>query len=339
MGQAKALRAHSYFYLAQLFQDEYNPSQEILPVYRSLADQNGPKVAASEIYDLIIKDLTDAVSLLNGYVRDNKSQINKPVAQTILAYVYATTGDYAKALTLSQDVIANGGFTPMQGAELTGGFNQLSTPGWMWGIDLNTNTGVGLLSFWGQIDYYSYSYAGVGDYKAMDDGLYAQIPANDQRKAQFLNAPTNARHLTPWRKFYDPGRVPFGAGTPVQNDIHFYRISEVHLLAAEAAAKSGNEGVARNILRNFMSLRVPDASYVNGLSGTQLLNEIYLQTRIELWGEGKSYLAMKRNKATTVRGTNHLSLQGQSIAHNDNRMTFEIPEAEIQNNPFVNSQN
>jgi hypothetical protein len=70
-----------------------------------------------------------------------------------------------------------------------------------------------------------------------------------------------------------------------------------------------------------------------------LKNEIYLQTRIELWGEGRSYLAMKRNKATTVRGANHLSFVGTPIPYNDERMTFEIPEGEIQFNPFISTQN
>jgi hypothetical protein len=41
-------------------------------------------------------------------------------------------------------------------------------------------------------------------------------------------------------------------------------------------------------------------------SGTSLQEEIYLQTRLEFWGEGKSYLAMKRNKATVKSGINHL---------------------------------
>jgi len=339
LGQAKALRANSYFYLTQLYQDEYNPSQPILPLYTSLADVNGPKVEASVIYDLAIKDLTDAISLLSNFTRDNKSQINKPVAQTILAYVLSAKGDYPAAYTVANDVITNSGFTPMQGSEITGGFNQLSTPGWMWGIDLNTDTGVGLLSFWGQVDYFSYSYAGVGDFKAMDEILFSKIPANDARKAQFADFPTSARYLTPWYKFYDAGRVAFGAGTPVQNDIFFYRISEVHLLAAEAAAKSQNEGASRTILKNFMSLRVPSVTYIDNLSGQALKDEIYLQTRVELWGEGKSYLAMKRNKATTVRGTNHLSNVGATIPYNDNRLTFEIPSAELQNNPFISSQN
>ena len=67
MGQAKALRAHSYFYLANFYQKEYNASEPILPIYRSAADQNGPKVPASEIYDLMESDLTDAIALLEGY--------------------------------------------------------------------------------------------------------------------------------------------------------------------------------------------------------------------------------------------------------------------------------
>lgn len=339
LGQAKALRAHSYFYLAQLYQNEYNADQEILPLYTSLADVNGPKVKASVIYDLIEKDLREAIVFLDGFARDNKSQINKPVAQTILAYALAAQGEYGPAYTLANDVITNGGFTPMQGAELTGGFNQLSTPGWMWGIDLNTNTGVGLLSFWGQVDYFSYSYAGVGDYKVMDQNLFNQFPANDLRRRQFFNNPASALNLLPINKFYNPRRVAFGGGTPIQDDIHFYRISEVHLLAAECAAKSGNEARAKTILKNFMGLRVPDASYVDGLNGAQLTNHIYLQTRLELWGEGKSYLAMKRNKATISRGPNHLSFVGVAIPHNDERLTFEIPVQELQDNPFISTQN
>lgn len=339
MGQAKALRAHSYFYLAQLFQKEYNPSELILPLYRSLQDQNGPKVSAQEIYDLIESDLTDAISLLENFTRANKSQINQDVARTIYAYVLASKGDYSNALIQAQSVISAGNFTMMQGAELTGGFNELSTPGWMWGVDLNADTGVGLLSFWGQVDYFSYSYAAVGDYKVMDADLFSKIANNDLRKDQFLDSPGSPFHGLPWFKFYDDARIPFGAGTPVMNDILFYRISEVYLLGAEMAAKSGDEGTARTLLSILMSTRVPDVSYINSLSGSSLLDEIYLQTRIELWGEGKSYLAMKRNQATIVRGDNHLSFVGDPIPYNDERLTFEIPQAEILNNPFISSQN
>ena len=48
---------------------------------------------------------------------------------------------------------------------------------------------------------------------------------------------------------------------------------------------------------------------------------------------------MKRNKATITRGTNHLSLVGESLPYNDERLSFEIPEGEIQFNPFISTQN
>lgn len=339
MGQAKAIRGHSYFYLTQYFQKEYNPSEEILPIYDDLLDQNGPKVAASEIYTLIQSDLTDAISLLDGFARSGKQEINQDVAKGILAYVYAAIGNNTGAQELTKQVIENGAFPIMSGSEVLGGFNDVSTPGWMWGVDLNSDTGVSLVSWWGQMDYYSYSYAAYGDYKACDADLFAAIPADDVRKGQFLDLPSNSRHLQPLYKFYEAQRQPYGSSQIIQSDYVYMRISEMYLLHCEAAAKAGDEGRAKLVLKLFLAERLDDTSYVDGLSGQALLDEIYLQTRIEFWGEGKTYLALKRNKRSATRGSNHLSFVGETIQHNDERMTFEIPESEIQNNPFISDQN
>jgi hypothetical protein len=232
-----------------------------------------------------------------------------------------------------------GGYTLMSATEITGGFNNVATPGWMWGVDLNDEIGLGLVSWWGQMDYYSYSYAAFGDYKAIDQSLFDAIPANDARKGQFYDDSSAGQHLLPLFKFYDVDRVQYGSGRIVKADYVYMRVAEMHLLAAEYAAASNNDANAKTYLKNVVSQRTADASYIDGLSGQALKNEIYLQTRIELFGEGKSYLAMKRNKATITRGSNHLSSVGEAIPYNDERLTFEIPEDEIQFNPFVNSQN
>lgn len=351
MGQAKAIRAHSYFYLAQYFSNSYNPSAEILPVYLSLEDVNGPKVATSEIYNLIESDLTEAIRLLDGFNRSGKNEINKPVAQGILAYVYGVQERWQEVYTLTNEVINTGGFSLMTAEEVVrmrhdgpdtdpygGGFGDLSTSGWMWGVDITSDLNLALVSWWGQMDYFTYSYAWAGDAKAIDAGLYSQIPDNDVRKNQFA-APTGAyTDLMPVNKFYHEGRA-IGGQNPVTTDYVYMRVAEMYLLRAEAAAKSGMETEARSSLKDLLELRVDDADYVDGLSGDDLVDEIYLQTRIELWGEGKSYLAMKRNKATIQRGANHLSFVGVAIPYDDERLTFEIPEQEIQDNPFINSQN
>jgi hypothetical protein len=117
------------------------------------------------------------------------------------------------------------------------------------------------------------------------------------------------------------------------------RSDEMYLLSAEMNAKEGQDGPARNRLKEILALRFTNAAdyaYVDALSGQALQDEIYLQTRIELWGEGKSYLAMKRNKATITRGANHVFHAGASFPHNADELTLEIPQSEIQNNPFIN---
>ena len=340
LGQAKTMRAHSYFYLTQYFQKTYDPSEEILPLYDDLLDQNGPKVAASEIYALIESDLQSAITLLDGFNRTSKVEVNQNVAKAVLAYVYGAMGGMdAEVKTLTGQVISSGEFTLMNESEVLGGFNNVNTPGWMWGADITPDANLGLVSWWGQIDYFSYSYAAYGDSKAIDSDLYDAIPVNDVRKSQYYFSPTSSLHLMPIYKFYDASRVPAGASGTVTADYIYMRVAEMYLLNAEASAKSNDDAGARTSLKAVLDLRLDDSSYVDALSGQALLDEIYLQTRIELWGEGKSYLALKRNKETATRGDNHLTFVGEPISYDDERMTYEIPESEIQNNPFISDQN
>lgn len=344
MGQAKAMRAYCYFYLAQFFALEYVPTDEILPIYTDPTQQNQPKSTTEDVYKLIISDLTDAITLLETFERTGKHQVNKYVAEGLLAYTYAVMGGdyYSEAKKLTQDIIDNGGFTIVPASEVVyngdgavGGFNNVATPGWMWGVDITTDQGLDLVSWWGQMDLYTYSYQWAGDKKSIDIDLYNAIPADDVRKGQFESDETSGNYLIPSNKFYPPVRS-IGGQRVIETDYLYMRVAEMYLLNAEVSAKSGDEETARRNLKELVSLRVPDATYVDALTGQALLDEIYLQTRIELFAEGKSYLAMKRNKATIVRGSNHLSYVGEEIPYNDPRLTFEIPQSEIQNNPYIN---
>jgi len=343
MGQAKAMRAYGYFYLAQFYATDYDPAAEILPIYTDPEQQNQPKSSTKVVYDLIVKDLTDAVSLLDNFTRTAKNQVNKYVAEGLLAYTYAAMGgndNYIKAKGLTTDIITNGGFPLMDSTQVVfytdpkvGGFNNVNNSEWMWGQDITLDNGLDLVSWWGQMDRYTYSYQWAGDRKAIDRGLFNAIPAKDVRKRQFFTG-SGSYFLVAQNKFYDPGRVT-GGQRNVETDYVYMRAAEMYLLNAETAAKSGDEATARTSLKEILKRRVPNPNYVDALTGQALQNEIYLQTRIEFFGEGKSYLAMKRNKATIVRGSNHLSFVGVSIPYNDPRLTFSIPQSEIQNNPFI----
>jgi hypothetical protein len=331
MGQAKAMRAFSYFYLAQYYQNEYNATEKILPLYTNTTDPNLPKSTAADVYALMIKDLTDAQSLLSDFTRASKAEVNANVAKGMLAYVHGAMGNNAAMKTVTADIIANGGFKLMTATEVVGGFNNVATSQWMWGVDITTDSKLNLISWWGQMDLYTYSYAWAGDIKGMDKGLYDLIPATDVRKAQF----SAANKLAPIGKFYHPNKVIGGQRT-IDADYIYMRVEEMYLLNAEACAKTGDEAGARKSLKAIMALRVPDASYIDALTGKALQDEIYLQTRIELWGEGKSYLSLKRNKGTVNRGSNHLKFVGTPILYNDSRLSLKIPIQEVQNNPNLN---
>lgn len=348
LGQAKALRAYGYFYLTQFYQREYDPSQPILPYYTSDPTQTSyAKVPASQIYDLIVSDLNDAIVLLEDYSRPLKHHINKSVAQGLLAYAYASMGEYGLSKTVSEEIITSGQYSLLPASNLAfpgvgSGFNDVNAPSWMWGYNLEAGLGVNLISWWGVVDIFSYSYAAAGDRKAIDNALFAQIPTNDIRRSQFLNNPASANHLMPVNKFFDSDRVVF-AQNPMETDYIYMRLEEFYLLSAEASAATGAENDAKQRLKDLLSIRLGSLAnaqaVVDPLSGQALKNFIYLQTRIEFWGEGKSYLAMKRNKATITRGTNHTFLSGISIPYNDDRLSPEIPQSEINNNPAITTQN
>lgn len=345
MGQAKTLRAYCYFYLTQIYQKEYNSSEMILPLYTEVAAKNVPKSSALEIYDFMEKDLTEAISLLNGFNRIAKNVVNQDISKAFLAFVLGAKGGRdSEVASLTQQIIDSGNYTMLAESELVAaegginGFDDVSVSSWMWGIDIIPTNGLGLVSWWGQVDAWSYSYGWAGDYKAMDVGLYNQIPANDARKAQFFGDETSGRFLQPLNKFRASDEIG-SAPRPITSDYVYMRIEEMYLLNAESHARSGNDAAAKISLKALMERRLPDASYVDGLSGQGLKTEIYLQTRIELWGEGKSFLAMKRNKVSVTRGSNHIFEAGVTIPYNDERMQFEIPQDEIQNNPFLSEQN
>lgn len=344
LGQAKAYRAYAYFYLTQIFQRGYDANQEILP-YTDGDEVIASKVPASKIYDLIISDLTQSRQLLEGFERTSKQKIDKTVATGILAYTYAAMGDYTNAKIFADEIVNSGAYPLTTKGQLAfpgngSGFNDVNTQSWIWGYDLTADLGHQLIDWWGQVDYFTYSYAFAGDRKSIDTGLFALIPANDVRKTQFGTTGTTA--LMPINKFFDPGRTPGGQQT-ITTDLIFMRVEEFYLLSAEAAAKSGNEAAAKTTLKALLESRLGSAAnaaaYVDPLSGTALVNAIYLQTRIEMWGEGKSYLAMKRNQATSTRGTNHVFRAGESFSYNSDELSYQIPKFEMDNNPSITSQN
>ncbi len=99
----------------------------------------------------------------------------------------------------------------------------------------------------------------------------------------------------------DPSSMQFGAavkmwsngnnGTYCDSKYPWMRATEMLLTEAEAAYMSGDQTAAANLLSELNSMRIPGYT---APSGDALLEDIRLTRRIELWGEGQTWLDFKR---------------------------------------------
>lgn len=368
LGQALAIRGYAYYYLAQLFSKEYDPAAKLLPIYTKIEELNKPIATQKEVYDQALSDLKIAVDYLDGFKRTQIYEVNQDVAKAYLAYTYGAMGNYAEVEKLTNSFLEMPHFQPkdiVYNAEnedprsvKNGGFNSVATPGVLWGTDLTSDMGLNLLSWYGMVDIFTYSYAAAGDMKVVNNRLYDQIRNDDVRKKQFnaadepvefifnqkgndlnLNIPLpnllgpNAV-LLPVNKFYPPLRKFMGQRY-IDSDYIYLRTDEMYLLNAEAKAMLGKDNEAKTVLKNYLKGRIGDLSYIDALSGDKLKDEIFLQTRIEFVGEGRAFLALKRMKQSVILGENRFDAVNRNvqISYNDDRMHFKLPNNEEVNNP------
>lgn len=108
IGEAEFLRALMYFNLLRTFGDVPLVLKETTSVQEGY-DQG--RVATSEVYAQIIKDLSDAETRLPGtYAGKDIGRATKGAAQALLGKVFLTKGDYAAAATKLEEVISEGSY-------------------------------------------------------------------------------------------------------------------------------------------------------------------------------------------------------------------------------------
>lgn len=331
-GQSLAMRGYAYFYLVQLYQNTYKGHESALgvPIYTETSLEGHARAPVSEVYDRIVADLTEAVDILNGFTRGTPDQVDQHVAEGMLARVYLSMERWADAATMAHQ--ARTGFPLMGNADYQAGFSSVGNPEWMWGTDITSETTTIYASFFSMMDNTSPGYAGaLGVYKLISKKLYDQIPATDIRKTVFNDPGTTIDpDLPPYAqlKFIDPS----GAFT---GDYLYMRASEMYLIEAEALARQTQDDMAADVLFELVSKR--DPAYVKSSNtGQALIDEIILQKRIELWGEGITFLDMKRLKEGLDRtGSNHRPDAVLVFPPEDKVFTYKLPQRELDNNPNI----
>ncbi|MGM9764853.1 MAG: RagB/SusD family nutrient uptake outer membrane protein [Candidatus Cryptobacteroides sp.] len=349
LGQAYSVRALSYLYLIMFFQDPtdesgaFNSEAPAVPlVYASRDAKTADEVSQRQgrntlglVCEHIEENLNEALKLLDGYKRPSKAMIDYNVAQGIAARYYLYTQQWEKAAAAAS--AARKGYDLMDEERLHAGFLDIEDKEVIWGFNHTSETQTTYASFFSQMSSDCTGYAGLDMMgKLIDRKLYESIPNSDWRKSLF-NGPNGGTsdNIECVGAVLPYAARKFGYADQWLQDYIYMRAAEMYLVEAEADARLGKDSDAQTVMAELMAKRDP------AWNKSATVDEILLQRRIELWGEGFSYYDRRRTSQGIVRsyeGTNHnLEILNKIVdvpAHHK-YWVFQIPERELQDNPYI----
>lgn len=369
-GEAYAYRAYSYYKLSLYYCKTYSYHDGLgLPIYlhgtTDTTKGHARTASVDEVYTQIQSDLDSA----RVYLEASASSVNsgRPISDISLATFYGIAAkvalvkeDWKTASDFADLAITTSGKRLMNSSEYLTGFNDASNPEWMWAsvITESQRTSMGNINFMSFVDpSNSTSYANTGLTTSLCKNTYDRISTADVRYKVFT------------------------AGTRVQTKFHlanplswnfdalYMRLSEMYLIKAEALANQGLNDDAIAVLESLVQTRFPLYEYANKLTrlscsktgvfdgtlypintGTvttpaksELLAEIYMQRRVELFLEGVAYSDIQRWKTGLLRpsGTGNFTV-GTAVKlklnNGDNTFQFKIPQQEMDSNPAMAGQ-
>lgn len=369
--QALTFRAYAFFMLSQIYCHRWSDEQGktdgiILRIDQSTGDQG--LATLEETYAQVYADLDEAISLFQKSGMDRGSdEFYKPnldVAYAVYARASATRLDWAN--TAKYAALAKANHPIMSNAQYADGFFNPNNE-WIWGVyEAQDQT----------LYYYSfYAYQGSNSSSsqcrtyptAISKQLIDQIPETDVRRDLYL-IPTDAelaecnaagrstkalykRAFADYKaRFYSTSLIYAYAQmkhrcefTPGGGSFPLFRSAEMYYLEAEADFHLNKTAEAQQLL--YEANKDRDPSYTKSTkTGDDLLAEIKLYRRFDLWGEGYDWFDFKRWGDTIVRktwedGGSFLKAYVATIGPKDgNNWTWIIPERETQyNGAFKNA--
>ncbi|UGU16351.1 RagB/SusD family nutrient uptake outer membrane protein [Sinomicrobium kalidii] len=346
---------------------------------RGVPFESGPRVTVAEIYKQIEDDIDLAIGYLEeginpGSGSSAKSHISVNAAYGIKARVALSKGDWQTAATYAE--MAREGYPIMGESDWKSGFNTLDLSEVIWGgnvIDSETNY------FQSYFYYICSTFNGSqnrSNPKFISKALYNQLPETDYRRDAWLPLAPNTNPdasndqggsyetdpnydneddfwnawediittygMTTGHNTHPYINVKFlqkNPGTIDPDDVIYMRSSEMVLIEAEAKAMVGDITGAQNALALLGEAR--DSAFDKLAFGTKeaLMDQIKLQRRVELWGEGFSYHdnirwdeGLDQSNSGAAEKLYQDGFQQEKPSVND-AWIWKIPQAEIDANP------
>lgn len=321
-GEAKFVRAFTYFYLMSL----YDEVPLILGTdYRvnSVASQN----TQTETIEKVIADLLDAIDLLEEeYFEENRTRPNKFAAIALLAKVYQYVEDWEQAENYSDQLISQASqyelldLDEVYLANSREAIWQISPIGWG---STFTHTREGNL--------FTYNPTTNTPVSLSDDFIDIWDTPTDLRYDKWIGVYTeeSVNHYYPYKY-----KVDFDySGGIIEEYSMVLRIAEQYLIRAEARAQQSKlqEAIADlDMIRQRAGLPLLSATNP-GISQQALLEEILLERRKEFFAEwGHRWFDLQRFGKTSI-----LNNKPNTVWQPEHRW-FPIPENEIIKNPKLN---
>lgn len=336
------------------------------------ASRNNPRATHEEMFKFIESDLNNAEKyIVNLTSNKNNTLPDLAVVYGLKARLYMWNEDYAKAKEYARKAIDTYGGTPMSEDDATDtkkGFNDITK--WMWGAQYTTEDRAvkfGIINFTSFASNETvFGYAGAGPMNMIGKSFYDRISDTDWRKTMWkapAGSPLEAKNKYVDSKMEMKNGVmedvsKFKKRIPTYGSLKFrpnqgnyaessigvvsayplMRVEEMYFIEAEAAERLA-PGTGLTLLENFMK-KYRDKQYV--YTGSNAIDEILFQKRIELWGEGLSFFDIKRANVSVTRGYTGTNFFEEWRFNTNGRpawMNFCIVNLEENDNPAVKGKN
>ena len=354
--QALTARALALFDMTRVFGYPYTKDGGAslgVPVVRQPVptDYKPRRDSVRTCYRYILKDLTDALPLFKGQSFDEEEdeqeasvtgRLNRWAAWTLLCRVYLYKGDYQAALEEAKKLIEEAeqaGYRLWTNSEYSGGWSGVNNAELFFEI-VNTNISgpdkesLGYL-YWrkgykaiiGSDDFYEFMK------KDSKDIRYKLI----ERKSETVkneDGTENKIYYYYWNKY--PGEA---GEDPRMANIRIFRLSEVYLIAAEAAAHLRINEDAVTYLRPLVERGNPAKTVSDDEIVT--VDRVLDERRKELAGEGHRMCEMRRNGKTitrTPRDMVSVSSASKSFNWDYYKVAMPIPRSEMDCNENLAEQ-
>lgn len=318
IGTAKFLRAFNALELLLFFSDidkgdSYGIPYTLQPIVLETPGRN----TVNECFDYMIKDLEEAMPLLQQTTPDNPVYASQTAAKALLARIYLYKKEYAKAYQYAAEVLKD---KPLAGMEKYADiWSDTSNEEIIWKLKrLVGEETIGTI-YWSADNSSSFE---------PSDALIASYEANDIRLHTFIGDGVD-------REGVQVKRVNKYKGTAANvglADGKMLRSSEMVLIMAEAKAQT-NLAEASELLNTLRARRIEGWEPETYTSQAEFTKQLLLERRRELCFEGHRFFDMRRYAQPITKETIKKTLEV-----GNHRWIMPVPLAEMQGNPVIAQQ-